>query len=608
MADRLQYQAPTIYTDRAAEVNFDDGTADLMRNLSGAFLDVAEKAHQNELKKNVEQAKIDGALAGQEQGAAFKPVKSRGLVHRTYNDSGIQSATVKMSIKSQEAVQRIALSAPGNPELQQMMMKKWSDAYASDLPAELRVPFKQNFDQLALSQLTAANKDLNDVRQSEAIASFNDFESTIMNSVELTAPRMFEAGDVGATSARSIETLRKNYIEMLAQNGPAAEYQVGGYIVPAATGRSGAMDVEEIGAKIKEFDKGVLGAAVKGNFLKELEAGNGVANYFNFVKGKTALTSVDVDGNISQQLVDDILEDEDKEKLATFMRTHISALNSIEAAEDRKEDRARDKYNESVIDQALQQAFSTETLSDGTEVVVGNPDIIRGMYINAVNDETGLVRQETIETLQSMMETIGSGDITDPVVTSKTKLGIIDRSIKSAGQLPQQGLGDKERAESIELLRKVNAGQHWSNSQRYTTMLDLGKAALAPEAATGFTLFGDPNKESAADFAEFKERLMQEVISAEKSGTLPGDINALPADGEFDVQARAQAIIKDIQERRAKGNETPEMNEINSQIKEASDKIKNATSDDEAKKAASELKRLNDEKARLQTNQQLYGR
>lgn len=449
---------------------------------------------------------------------------------------------------------------------------------------------------------------MSDIRQSEAVASFNDFESQITNSIELFAPKMFQAGEVGTDAAKAVETLRKNYLELLANNGPGVEYSVGGYRVPAASGRSGAFSVEEIGAKIKEFDKMVLGSAVKGDFLRELEAGRGVASYFNFVKGNTALTTVGEDGSIEQMKVDDMLELEDKEKLASFMRTHISTLNSFEDAEDKKADRARDQYNEAVLDQALQSAFTVEKTADGKEIVRGNPDALRLNYLNAVNDQSGLVRLETIESLQSLMETVGTGDIADPQIISGTKLAILNREINSVPNLPDSGLGDKARGEMVQLIRQINNGQHWSNSQRYTTSLQLGKAALAPEAATGFTLFSDPSKESAADYAEFQERLMNDIIAAEQAGTLPVDINAMPGKDEFDIQSRAREIIKEIKERRAAGDIDPEIQALNEQIKAQNDILNNPDAGDaEAKKARDELKRLMDEKTRIQSRNQFTG-
>ncbi len=605
MVERLQYQSPNIYSERIPSVNYDDGTASFMNQLSGAFLDVAQKAHQAQLKSEVEAAQKDGALHGTMQGASFRPSQRKGLVHRAYNDSGIQAATVKMSMSSQQAIQRIAMANPGNPFAQGQAFEAWADKFATDLPDEMVLPFRENFQQLSMAQLTKSNSELGKIRQSEAVANFNDLETTFTNSIENFAPRMFEAGDVGVDSAQAIETLRKNYIEMLAQNGPGAEYSVGGYRIPAGEGRSNAFSIEEIGAKLQEFDKQVLSSAVKGNFLTELEAGRGVASYFNFVKGNTALTAVDGGGEIRQMSVSDMLDNEEQEGLASFMRTHISTLNSIEAAEDKKADRARNQYNENILDVALQTAFSVQKQSDGSEIVVGNPDALRLQYLEAVNDQTGLVRKSTVDELQSLMETVGTGDIADPSIVSSTKLAIIEGNIRSASDLPPSGLGDKARGEMVQLTRKINSGNHWSNSKRYSTMIDLGKSALAPEAATGFSLFSDPNSESAADFAEFKETLMNDILSAEVAGTLPGDINALPIQGEFDIQGRAKEIIADIKERREVGKSDPALTALESQIKIQQDILNNTdVSKGEAKKARDEMKRLIDERARLQSNTQ----
>lgn len=608
MTDLMRYNAPSVFTERMPQINYDDGTVDFLNNLSGAFLDVAQKAHRAQLESEVAEAKKAGALHGTQQGMHFKPSKRGGIVHKAYNDAGIQTASVQMSLKSQEAIRRIAFNNPGNPGAQKQSMEAWADSFAGDLPDDMLVPFRNTFDQLASAQLTKANSDLSKIRQSEAVAKFNDYEANVTNGVEMFAPNMFQSGAVGTDAAKAVETMRKNYVELLAQNGPGAEYSVGGYQIPAAAGRSGAFSVEEIGAKIKEFDKMVLGSAVKGDFLRELEAGRGVSAYFNFVKGNTALTTVGSDGEITQVGVDGVLEIEDKEKIASFMRTHISTLNSLEDAENKKSDRARKDYNDAVMDQALKTAFSVEQGADGRDVLVGNPDALRMQYLNAVNDDSGLVKMDTINDLRSLMETVGSGDIPDPVIVSSTKLSVLNREITSIPALPNNGLGDQARGEMVQLLRQINSGQHWSNSQRYSTSLQLGKAALAPEAATGFALFSDPNKQSSADYAEFQERLMNDVIAAEQAGTLPVDINAMPGKDEFDIQGRAREIIQDIKERRAAVEKDPEIEAINEKIKMQRDILDNPdTKQAEAKKARDELKKLDDQKARIQMNNQFTG-
>lgn len=605
MADRLQYQAPSVFTDKVSEVNYDDGTVGLMDQMSGAFLDVAQKAHRGQLESDVLQAQKDGALAGTTEGANFKPSRKKSMVHKAYNTSGIQSATVQMNIASQQAIQRITLSNPGNPFAQQQQFEKWSDKFAGELPDGMIQPFRESFSQLAHSQITKSNAQLSDIRQSEAVAQFNTLESTFTNTLENYAPSMFEAGAVGNDAAKAVETLRKNYVEFLAQNGPSAEYNVGGYTIPAGEGRSNAFSVEEIGKKMDEFDKQILSSAVKGDFLKELEQGRGVGAYFNFVKGNTALTTVGKDGSISQRRVQDMLDNNEKGSLSSFMRTHISALNSMEAAEDRKADKIRVDYNKNIINKGLEIGFTETRFDDGRVLIHGNPDMLRMLYLQTVNDETGLVDFDTVEQIQSLMDVVGTGDLADPAVVSKTNLDIIDGSITSITQLPKFGLGDKARAEMIQMTRKINSGQHWSNSQRYTSMLDLGKASLAPAAATGFSLFADPNKESASDFAEFKERLMNDILSAEQLGTLPGDINALPNNDEFDIQTRARDIISEIKERRKSKDQDPAVKGLNDQIKTLNDVLNNPeTSGSEAKKARDQLKQAIDEKARLKSANQ----
>ena len=89
---------------------------------------------------------------------------------------------------------------------------------------------------------------------------------------------------------------------------------------------------------------------------------------------------------------------------------------------------------------------------------------------------------------------------------------------------------------------------------------------------------------------------------AEKAGTLPADINSLPAQGEFDIQARAQEIIANIKARDEKSENSPEITALNVRIKELSKKItSDETSSREAKSMRIELKKLRDQKAKIQT-------
>ena len=605
MVDRLQYQPPSIYTERSREVSYDDGTVQYMSQLSGAFLSVANKAGQAELRSNLEQAQKDGVIAGLEQGENFKPSKRGGIVHRTYNDSAIQTATVGITSKTQAEIQRVSAMNPGNPAAQGKLLQEWADKFAAGLDNDLVAPFRSNFNTLATAQITAANKEFAKIRQSEAIANFNEFEGNLTNTIEQFAPNMFEAGAVGGDSAKAVEKLRQNYVEMLAQNGPGAEYSVAGYRIPEGTGRSGAFSVEEIGKKLEEFDKMALSSGIKGNFLRELENGRGVENYLNFVKGDTALTVVDEQGNAKQLSIDSMFKDDEKEKIAGFMRTHIKTLNSLDEAAEKKLDRARDRYNENLMDSAVAGSLKTITTPEGKQIVQGDPEALHAVYLAAVNDDTGLVKLDTIKDLQALKETIGNGDVADPTVVSATTLDIIEGDIRSPARLPKAGLGDKARGEAYQLIRQINAGQHWSSSKRYTSMIDLAKDSLAPEAAIGFN-FGNPNAQSASDLAEFKETLANDIIAAEKAGTLPADINALPIEGEFDIQQRGQEIIKQIRERRKQGEQDPEIVELNAQIKTLNDKLNDdAISDDEAEKARDELKKATDRKIRLQSNKQL---
>lgn len=199
------------------------------------------------------------------------------------------------------------------------------------------------------------------------------------------------------------------------------------------------------------------------------------------------------------------------------------------------------------------------------------------------------MRLETVEALQELMETVGSGDVADPFIISKTQLSVINRDI-AVPQLPTSGLGDEKRGEMVKLIRQINNSQHWSNSQRYGSAINLGKAALAPEAATGFALFSDPAKQSAADFAEFQETLIGRLLEAERSGVLPVDINAIPQEGEFDIDKEARSIIDEIQRRKQEAEKDPEIDAINQRIKELNGVI-NDGSDTEAEKARDELKR-----------------
>ena len=122
-------------------------------------------------------------------------------------------------------------------------------------------------------------------------------------------------------------------------------------------------------------------------------------------------------------------------------------------------------------------------------------------------------------------------------------------------------------------------------------------------------MFGDPSKESAADRAEWNRRMIEESLAAEQAGLLPSNPNALPGkteDGrqEFDFVKRGKEIADEIAAKR-KAPESPEILELDNEIKEIEQQMNNPKKGDDAEAIKQRYRELQDRKNQLKTRQMM---
>jgi len=428
MADRMQYQAPSIMTATSPNVQVDTGAAEFMNTTAGVFLNNANEAHKRQLQSDLETAKVDGERIGYKGGEQFRPMKSQSLFARQFNQSGVQMASEKVSINSQKTIKSISAKNVASPAGVASQLEAYKEGMLGDLPDEMATIFERNFDTLSMAAVEKANAELRELDSQEAAANFYTFDREVTNTVENLAPLAFRPGAEGDKSRAALATLRQNYVESLAGNGPDGEYEVGGYKVKGASGRSGAFTPLEIQKKITAFDNMVIGAGALGNFQEEAKNGRAVDAYMSFVKGDVEISTLTADGKepqginpislddpvqsgfnapppspdqggmaavagvdqpagdtttsapakpsysvagVKSRRISDILTNDEMEEVAGKMRSFIGGMNSIEEGEYKKFERAREFQNDDFLRAGYKAALEIVDDGKGNQRVIG---------------------------------------------------------------------------------------------------------------------------------------------------------------------------------------------------------------------------------------------
>lgn len=608
MADRMQFQAPSIFTSTTPQVRVDDGTGDFLRTQANVFLNNANDAHKRQLQADLDYADREGKRVGYKAAEKFKPMRDGSLFSRAFNQSGLQQAGEQISIKSQRTVRDLSKKFPANPGGLKTALDGWREGFESELPEELQPVFGNNFDQISDAAVARAESERETINAQQAAADFYVFEREVTNTMEDLAPMAFATGPEGDKARAAIATIRQNYMESLAGNGPAGEYEVGGYKVNSAPGRSGAFTPLEIQKKMTGFDNMVIGSGVFGNFQKETEAGRGAEAYMQFAKGDMEITTIAEDGSLKSVKLKDVMTNDEMEEISGKMRTYIGGINSVEEGEYRKFERSRDRYNEEVMRDAYVNSLQVAKDAQGNVTILGgDPVALQNRIGEALQNP--LIKADTLEKMQKLASELGTGEIDNPVIVGNMWEGISTGQIGSYKDIPTFGISDPTRVKMYNAIDDRNKGQHWSNSTRYRVAQDYADAVLAPAKSAGFSLLGDPNAASAADRAEWNKRMIEEVLGAEASYTMPSNPNAIPGktqDGrdEFDFVKRGKEIADEIAARRNKPA-SPEIVEIDTEIKTVEDQMNNPKKGDDVEAIKQRYRELQDRKNQLQTRQMM---
>ncbi len=608
MADRMQFQAPSIFTSTTPQVRVDDGTGDFLRTQANVFLNNANESHKRQLQADLDYADREGQRVGYKAAEKFKPMRDGSLFSRAFNQSGLQQAGEQISIKSQRTVRDLSKKFPANPGGLKTALDGWREGFESELPEELQPVFGNNFDQISDAAVARAESERETINAQQAAADFYVFEREVTNTMEDLAPMAFATGPEGDKARLAIGTIRQNYMESLAGNGPAGEYEVGGYKVASAPGRSGAFTPLEIQKKMTAFDNMVIGAGVFGNFQKETEAGRGAEAYMQFAKGDMEITTIAEDGSLKSVKLKDVMTNDEMEEISGKMRTYIGGINSVEEGEYRKFERGRERYNDQVLNDAYRAGLEVVTDNNGnSRVIGGDPVALQNIIAQAAQNP--LVQADTLDKLQKLASDLGTGQIDNPITVGRTWQGISTGEIASYRDIPELGINDKTRVQMYKAIDDRVKGQHWTTSKRYGIAQDYADAVLAPEKSAGFTMFGDPNAASVADRAEWNKRMIEEALAAEIKGLLPQDPNGMPGktqngEAEFDFVGRGKAIADEIAARRNKPA-SPEVQEIDTEIKTVEEQMNNPKKGDDVEAIKQRYRELQDRKNQLQTRQMM---
>jgi hypothetical protein len=553
---------------------------------------------------DLERAQTEGQKHGYDSGKGFRPIKSGSLFARQYNDSGVTSAVTRMSMDAQKSVKEFYKKNSSNPDGLSSALKNYGESYMAELPPEMQTPFQMNFDQMSQTVIAQASDNLKKLRQKEAAAQFELYDHEMQNTVESFAKDAFKPGDVGTLAQLSLRDLRKQYAEVLMQHGPEEGFSVGGYEVKAGGGRSGAFDPSDIAEKMIDFDKRILEAGVVGNFQEEVEAGRGVDAYMAFVNGSMQVTTLDEKGVPQSMKVGDLLSNEEMDSISTKMRTFMGGIRTLEEAEYKKVERAKENYNEDFVRAGRGMALEVKKDANGREYIAGGDPAALSKYVAAALDDP-FISSDSIDELMDLQAKIGNGTFDDPITVSKANTDIATGMISTYQQVPTDGISDATRVKMYQTIDDRNKGQHWSASVRYKVAEQYADAVLAPEKAAGFNIFGDANSASAADRSEWSKRMIEETLAAESAGILPQNPNAMPAQGQFDFQKRGREIADEIANRRKAPPSDPELQAIDKELKELETKMSSPSADDDEETVAKRYKELQDQKSALQVKKQM---
>lgn len=305
--ERLTYDAPTILTETAPSVSYDDGTVEAINATTKAATRFAEDQQQRQLEEAVDRAKRDGERAALEQGIDFEPVTFKGAYAKQFNASGFATASVDLDIKTRQAVSRISQKHPMNPAAQSAELEKYADSFAAELPQELLTPFRQNMAILSAASVESARAKADAFKREEARANFFLMEDTFKNDVNTLIRPMFDSGEASVSGLAALEQMRKNYSDHLLNNGPGVPFNLGGMNFPANINASRAFSVGEIASKLEAFDTAVEQKLLEVGATKMLLAeGDPEAALEKFAAGELILPLPDAEGNVRDVNVFDV--------------------------------------------------------------------------------------------------------------------------------------------------------------------------------------------------------------------------------------------------------------------------------------------------------------
>jgi hypothetical protein len=603
--ERMQFQAPAIFAQVAPQVQTDDGTVRFLETATNVFLNNANDAHKRQLQSDLDMAQKDGARIGYNAGKDFKPIRTGSLFARTYNDSGYQTATQKISVALQRKVFDLSQRNPANPAGLEKQLKGYGEEFLKEIPIEMQTAVRESFDRLGNAAYQNAVAERTELNKQVSAANFYGYELTTQNTVEKFAPLAFKAGPDGDAAREALATVRKDYIDQLAGNGPRGAYSVGGYNIKSGGG-SGAYSPLEIAKKMRAFDNQIISAGVLGNFQQEVEAGRGVDAYMNVVKGNMEVTVMGEDGKMSSRKISDILTNDELDELSGQMRSYMGGISSMQDAQYRDFERTREQYNDNVLLMARNRAFKVGKDAAGNDVLQGgDPVALQSLLATIAKDP--MVKPETLKQVTEMAATLGTGEINNPITVGDTWEKVTTGAIQSYENVPREGIDDKTRIQMYEAIGSRTKGMHWSTSQRYKIAEGYADAVLAPQKSAGFTMFGDQDKNAAVDRAEWNRRMIEATLAAEAAGLLPANPNAEPvkqpnmSSMEFDFVKRGKEIADEIAARRNKPK-TPELEAIDTELKTIEQQMNNPKPGDDPEAIKTRFRELNQRKTTLQTN------
>lgn len=499
------------------------------------FLDLLGKAGDF-LNKSVsgaldEMAAAEGATEGSAVGAegTFERRSPISISGRAFNQANLNAYADTVQLRLREKIEETALANPADPGAFESGLESWREGFESELPAELKGPFKLQYQALARSEQAKIRSTQRGLMQDEQAGQYALLRDRVIRGASQNATGLFSGDpEIAETALTAITADFAELDRHLAQIGPDG--------LPLFS--------PEVRAKEQlEFRDRVMVNGVQGWFRNHPDKAQALDELVNgevqLGGGKTLKLSEQLSPEKFEQLVDSV---------EVELRSEVAAMNAMES-------RARRARNEAKASNELALAVG---VAEGS---IGRAEVMKAA-------ELGGLSASGLRNLLKMASNPDAQD--DPAVVLQTRDEIRRHAIDDATIMGRVGNGLSQKTAGDLLDKFSGSGSDIYDTQEFKRadeFLEKGLKTTGPAAA-----ILDPDEEVRIGEAraELDERVKggesplavaREILPRYRSN--PITTSAFPRPKTVPELDPQSATLEQVQAARAKLAELVRANAVN---------------------------------------------